>query len=110
MHRSFASLRMTNILGHLLDLQFSPPQRSGGAHSGFEFLSQRARIQQVEEAFHLTRESSAVAEPPDFLHTRKQVAAEIFHPHHFFQTPAPMRAAEATRLHAAMRSFADAET
>src|SRR4029077_14669008 len=91
-------------------LQFSPPQRSGRTHAGFEFLSQRAGVQQVEEALHLARESFTVAEPPDFFHARNHVAVEILHAHHFFQAPAPMRATQATQLHAAMWSFADAET
>src|SRR5260370_29141375 len=110
MHRSFASLRMTIVFGSFSVLQFLPPQRSGRTHSCFEFLSQRTGVQQVEEAFHLARESFTVAEPPDFFHTRKQVAVEILHAHHFFQAPTSMRTPHATRLHAAMRSFADAET
>src|SRR5208282_993890 len=55
-------------------------------------------------------ESSAVGEPPDFFHTGNQVAVDIFHAHHFFQAPAPVRAPQAARLHASVRSFADAET
>src|SRR6266404_3023543 len=110
MRRSFASLRMTIVFGSFSVLQFSPPQRSGRAHTGFEFFSQRPRVQQIEEALHLARESFTVAEPPDFFHARNQVAVEILHTHHFFQPPAPVRAPQATRLHAAVGSFADAET
>src|SRR5260370_6181766 len=72
-----------------LVLQFSPPKRSRRAHSGLKFLSQRTRVQQVEEALHLVGESFTVAEPPDFFHARHQVAIEILHAHHFFQAQRP---------------------
>src|SRR6266481_1249201 len=110
MRRSFASLRMTIVFGSFSVLQFSPPQRSGRTHTAFELLSQRTRIEQVEKALHLARESFAVAEPPDFFHARNQIAVEILHAHHFFEAPAPVRAPQATRLHAAVGSLADAET
>src|SRR5713226_59418 len=103
MHRSFASLRMTIVFGSFSVLQFSPPQRSGRSHSGFQFLPQWAGVQQVEEAFHLALESASVAEPPDFFHARNQVAVEILHAHHFFQAPTPVRTTQATRLHAAIK-------
>src|ERR1700674_66003 len=67
-------------------------------------------IQQVEKTLHLARESFTETEPPDFFHARDQIAVEILHAHHFFQTPAPVRTPQATRLHASIRSLADAET
>src|SRR5258708_17147 len=87
-----------------------PPARPRRAHACLELLSQRPRIQQVEEALHLARESFTVAEPPDLFHARDQVAVEILHAHHFFQPPASVRTPHPTRLHAAVWSFADAET
>src|ERR1035441_4883024 len=94
---------------HSFSLQLSPPQRSAAAHAGFELFPQRAGVQQVEKTFHLARECTPIAEPPDFFHARQQVGVDVFHAYHFLQSPAPMRAAQAA-LHASMRSFADAET
>src|ERR1017187_4090456 len=91
------------------NLQFSPPQRPGEAHAGFDLFQQRLGVQQVEKTFHLARECTPIAEPPDFFHARQQVCVDVFHAYHFLQSPAPMRAAQAA-LHASMRSFADAET
>src|ERR1035437_10226359 len=91
------------------NLQFSPPQRPGEAHAGFDLFQQRLGVQKVEETFHLASECTPIAEPPDFFQARQQVGVDVFHAHHFFQSPAPMRAAPAA-LHASMGTFADAET
>src|SRR5580700_6014903 len=100
---------MTNFLRLLQALKLPPPQRPHRADTGFELLAQRTSIQQVKKALHFGCKSAPVAKPPDFFPARNHVAIDIFHPHHFFQPPTPMRASNAARLHAAMRSFADAE-
>src|ERR1700722_12095134 len=64
----------------------------------------------VQKTFHLPPEGPAVAVPPDFFHPRHAVYIQIFHSHHFVKPETPVGAADAARLHTAMRSLADSET
>ena len=68
-----------------------------------------ARELHIQKSFHLPPKTLPVAVPPDFFHPRHAVDIQIFHPHHFVQPKAPVSAAHAAGLHAAVRSFADAE-
>src|ERR1043165_7304122 len=55
-------------------------------------------------------EFCAVAEPPDFSHSWKQVGVDVFDADHLFEAEASVGASNAAGFHAAVRSFADAET